>query len=72
MKDNEHLTKAGLEKILSIKAVLNRGLSDKLAKEFPQISPIEGDKNLIERFFYSCLGEWTPPPTKILYEFKDF
>lgn len=57
MKDNEHLTKAGLEKILSIKAVLNRGLSDKLAKEFPQISPIEGDKNLIERFFYSCLGE---------------
>lgn len=41
MKDNEHLTKAGLEKILSIKAVLNRGLSDKLAKELPQISPIE-------------------------------
>ena len=41
MKDNEHLTKAGLEKILSIKAVLNRGLSDKLVKEFPQISPIE-------------------------------
>jgi LAGLIDADG endonuclease/Proton-conducting membrane transporter len=37
----EHLTLAGLEKIISIKASINLGLSDKLIEYFPNIIPIE-------------------------------
>jgi hypothetical protein len=35
----EHLTPEGLEKILSIKAVLNNGLSEDLSAAFPKIVP---------------------------------
>jgi hypothetical protein len=37
----EHLTLAGLEKIISIKASINLGLSDKLIEYFPNIIPID-------------------------------
>jgi len=51
--EKEHLTKEGLNKIISIKAVMNgNGLSDKLSKAFPNIIKIvrpsrENNKNLI-------------------------
>ena len=41
MENKEHLTQAGLEKILSIKTALNRGLPENIAKEFPYITPRE-------------------------------
>ena len=39
MKRREHLTTEGLQKIVSIKAVLNKGLSDDLKAAFPNIVP---------------------------------
>jgi hypothetical protein len=36
----EHLTKEGLNKILAIKASLNKGLSSELKKAFPDITPV--------------------------------
>jgi len=41
MENNEHLTKAGVDKILSIKGALNKGLSPTLTLEYPGIVPIE-------------------------------
>lgn len=38
--NKEHLTLHGLQKILSIRAALNNGLSDQLSKEFPNITPV--------------------------------
>lgn len=35
----EHLTKEGLLKAVSLKASINKGLSDKLKKEFPNVIP---------------------------------
>ena len=40
MQRREHLTIEGLNKILSIKAVLNNGLKDSLKVAFPKIIPI--------------------------------
>lgn len=37
----EHLTSEGLEKILAIKASINRGLSDELKAAFPNIVPVK-------------------------------
>jgi LAGLIDADG endonuclease len=37
----EHLTMAGLKKIISIRASMNKGLSDKLIECFPNIIPID-------------------------------
>jgi hypothetical protein len=37
MDRKEHLTKEGLDKIVAIKASINRGLSDNLKKVFPDI-----------------------------------
>jgi hypothetical protein len=39
MKCKEHLTVEGLQKIVSIKAVLNKGLSEDLKAAFPDIVP---------------------------------
>jgi len=39
IKCKEHLTKEGLKKILSLKAVLNKGLPDQLKAAFPDIVP---------------------------------
>nr|YP_010608724.1 hypothetical protein PNX16_mgp047 [Drechslerella dactyloides]WAN89804.1 hypothetical protein [Drechslerella dactyloides] len=36
----EHLTLEGIQKILAIKASMNWGLSDQLAKKFPKVNPI--------------------------------
>jgi hypothetical protein len=44
--NKEHLKEDGLNKILSIKSVLNKGLSDKLKAAFPDVKPI--DKPLLE------------------------
>lgn len=41
IKQKEHLTQAGLEKILSLKYSLNKGLSEELKIAFPNIVPIE-------------------------------
>lgn len=38
--DGGHLTKEGLEKIVSIKASMNKGLSEKLKIQFPSITPV--------------------------------
>lgn len=46
MANREHLTVEGLLKIVSIKASMNRGLSDKLKKAFPGINPEERPKFL--------------------------
>lgn len=40
IEKKEHLTKTGLLKLVSIKAVLNWGLSEKSRKSFPDIIPI--------------------------------
>lgn len=40
MQEKEHLTQEGLEKIVAIKASLNKGLSDDLKTAFPNITPI--------------------------------
>jgi hypothetical protein len=40
MNNKEHLTLQGLNKILSLKASLNLGLSDELKAAFPKIKPI--------------------------------
>jgi hypothetical protein len=37
MKDGEHLTLEGLNKLVAIKASLNLGLSSELKKAFPDI-----------------------------------
>jgi hypothetical protein len=39
VEGKEHLTPSGLKKILSIKAVLNNGLSEDLSAAFPNIVP---------------------------------
>ena len=39
MTNREHLTEEGLLKIVSIRASLNKGLSDKLKVSFPDIVP---------------------------------
>lgn len=40
MKNKEHLTKEGLQKIVSIKASLNKGLPEKLKVAYPEIIPV--------------------------------
>jgi hypothetical protein len=40
MKDKEHLTQEGLQKIVSIKAVLNNGLPKELKIAFPDTVPV--------------------------------
>lgn len=40
LEQKEHLTLAGLEKIVSIKASINLGLSDSLKAAFPNINPV--------------------------------
>lgn len=44
MSHKEHLNMAGLNKIVSLKASINWGLSEVLSKAFPNISPIERPK----------------------------
>lgn len=39
IKNKEHLTKQGLQKVIAIKASLNLGLSDELKASFPDITP---------------------------------
>ena len=41
MKNKDHLTKAGLEKFLAIRASQNLGFSPKLIESFPNIVPVE-------------------------------
>jgi hypothetical protein len=40
MSTKEHLTQEGLEKIVSLKASINKGLSEELQAAFPQCVPI--------------------------------
>jgi hypothetical protein len=47
MSNKEHLNPKGLRKILSLKAVLNRGLSETLSKHFPGVIP--ASRPLVER-----------------------
>jgi hypothetical protein len=41
MKLGAHLTSEGLAKIVSIKASMNKGLSDKLKPYFTNITPVD-------------------------------
>nr|QWC53660.1 LAGLIDADG homing endonuclease [Rhizoctonia solani] len=41
LNDKKHLTLAGLQQIVSLKATLNFGLSENLKKEFPNLSVLE-------------------------------
>jgi len=41
MNSGEHLTTEGLNKIVSMRASLNLGLSDKLVSAFPDITPVQ-------------------------------
>jgi len=51
MERKEHLVQQGLEKILSLKVGVNRGLSESLKLDFPNIVPIsltpEDDSSII-------------------------
>lgn len=40
MSEGEHLTQTGLQKIVSVKASINRGLSENLSIAFPNILPV--------------------------------
>lgn len=40
VKNKEHLTLEGLQKIVAIRATLNRGLSDILKAAFPEVVPL--------------------------------
>lgn len=40
MNKGEHLTQEGLNKILAIKASINRGLSDELKAAYPNTKPV--------------------------------
>lgn len=40
MNNKEHLTDSGLNQIVSIKASVNKGLSDELRGAFPQCIPV--------------------------------
>lgn len=40
LKKGEHLTLQGLKTLISIRASMNKGLSDKLKAAFPDIIPI--------------------------------
>lgn len=40
IKDKKHLTIEGLHELISIRASLNKGLSDRLKKAFPNIKPV--------------------------------
>lgn len=40
VKDKLHTTEVGLHKLLSIRASLNKGLSDRLKTDFPDVTPI--------------------------------
>lgn len=44
MAQKKHLTIKGLHEIVSIRASMNRGLSDELVKAFPDITPVERPK----------------------------
>jgi hypothetical protein len=41
MNAKEHLTTSGLNKILSIRASINKGLSEELKTAFPNITPVK-------------------------------
>jgi hypothetical protein len=40
LKENAHLNKAGLERIVNIKASLNKGISEYMKSQFSQIKPV--------------------------------
>ena len=40
IKQKQHLTSEGLEKIVALKCNLNKGLTDVLKKAFPNIIPV--------------------------------
>jgi len=43
IKNKEHLTMQGLQKIVSLKAILNLGISNNLVKNFPEIKIMKRD-----------------------------
>jgi hypothetical protein len=45
VEQGAHLTKDGLERLLSIRATLNRGLSENLKAAFPGIKPVPRPNN---------------------------
>lgn len=44
IENQDHLTKAGLEKIVAIKASMNLGLSEKLLEAFSHVASVERPK----------------------------
>jgi hypothetical protein len=44
VKSKQHLTKEGLRKIVSIRASINKGLTDALTTAFPDTTPIQRPK----------------------------
>ena len=40
MKSKEHLTDAGINKIVAMKASMNNGLSEDLSAAFPNLKPV--------------------------------
>jgi hypothetical protein len=41
MNNKEHLTDEGLNRIISLKSILNRGLTEKIKLDFPNINYLE-------------------------------
>jgi hypothetical protein len=41
MYHKEHLSSEGLQKIIGIKSAMNKGLSDKLKIDFPNVIPVQ-------------------------------
>jgi len=64
VKNKEHLTLEGLQKIVAIKATLNWGLSDTLKAAFPEVVPVNDNfmrstkniRSLLIKWFYVSRG----------------
>ena len=61
MENKEHLTKDGLNKVLSLKSALNLGLTDKLQPNFPNVEsisiPVIELNNSLDPFWVSGFSE---------------
>ena len=58
IKNKEHLTKEGLNKLISIRASMNKGLTDELKAAFPGITPINKPNIETNLAFFRILNDW--------------
>jgi hypothetical protein len=64
MKNKEHLTEEGLNKIIALKSAINKGLSDMLKAAFPNVVPVVRPIHTVSEtpLHPSWVSGFTPPP----------